>query len=185
MAKSINEEIKREYILLADQANKRMARLEAKGLTESPAYGSAQIDLKKATGKYDQGSLRFPKGVQSMNMKQIKSYMKQAKHYLGMQTSSITGIKAVVKKREVALGPLVEGATEREKMGIYKILNSDDFKKLSELYDSHQIIAMLQEAKDRGASNRQVSNILRKALQTENDSSLKEFVEEYLDRRGL
>jgi len=76
---------RREASRMASKANKRVARLEANNLTDSPAY-KALVEA---------GETRF--GVRGKTYREVQSEVKRLERFLNSETSTIRGVNTTLK----------------------------------------------------------------------------------------
>ena len=89
-AKKISED-RREASRLASLANKRVARLEANDLTDSPAY---QMYIKTG-GKF---------GVKGKNHNELQQEVSRLKRFIDMNTSTVRGVTTTLKEMAANTG---------------------------------------------------------------------------------
>ena len=90
--KKAQAEFRKEVSRLASLANKRIQRLEAAKLTDSPAYQKW----------VENGSVKF--GVKGKTYNQVQSEMARLNRFINAQTSTVRGINSILKEMAANTG---------------------------------------------------------------------------------
>lgn len=97
-------QFRRNASRMADKANKRIARLEANNLTDSPAY---QALVKNGISKF---------GVKGKTYREVQAEVGKLERFLGSKTSTIRGVNTTLKEMAANTGIKYSNITElREK----------------------------------------------------------------------
>lgn len=164
-------QLKRE----AKKANQRLVRLEHTD-NITPAYKIAKNNIQNVLGK-ESGKPRFSYR-KSMDYNEMQHEMKYINQFNKSASSTATGMKAVVKKRDATLTKKF-GATKLNPL--YKILSSESYKKLSELVPSSMVVQSISDALNRGAKPRSITSSLKKLIGQESDEYLVDSMNDMLD----
>lgn len=163
---SAKEDLYSELKKAVKVANQRMVRLEKKDEL-TPAYKIAVNNITNILGK-DTGKPRF-KSRKSMDYNEMEKELKFVKQFNNSVSSTITGMKQVVKKRSATLYKKY-GATQLEPL--YRILSSESYKKLTELLPSAMVVRAINDALNNGMHEDTIQDKLGSLISQESDEFL-------------
>lgn len=170
-------DIRAELRSAAKRANQRMVRLERSGI-KSFALKIAQNDIQNVIGR--KGKKRFIENTKKMSYADVEKELKYVQKFLNSASSTVTGIKKYVGKRSRTL--VKKYGVNPEKLNdLYKIFNSEDYKKMIENIPSKIVLSAITEKVNSGEK---VENIIQKfsgLLANENDMTNSDLLNNFLD----
>lgn len=131
------------YNKILNKTNKRLAKLEEKNLTLSPAYRELKSNIERITGKAQEGKVRLPKNISKQSQMKLEDLTASSKRYLKQKTSSYYTIKRTSAKQRK-----LTGMTIKEVLASQELIGQDVVKKLMDIYGSKEVKRMIDENKD-------------------------------------
>lgn len=172
---SARDDLYTELVKSVKKANQRLVRLEQADQL-SHAYKIAVNDIQNMLGK-ESGKPRFSYR-KSMTFNEIQKELKYVNRFNSSTSSTISGMKATVKKRSKTLSKKY-GATQLN--SLFKILSSESFKKLSELVPSAMVVQSVSDALNRQIDPDDIESALKKLIGQETDDYLIDTMSEMLE----
>lgn len=177
------DELYKELKAATKQANKRMDKLERENAL-TPAYkiaaNSIKNDLKRSLTKEQNSKIAVPrfKASEKMSFNQMQKELKHVNRFNNSASSTITGMKEVVKRRNETL---YNKYGAKHLNSLYKILASDEYKKAAELLPSAMVVQAVSETINRGVDPTDIKSVLEKLIKSENDDYLLDDMNDMLD----
>lgn len=169
MPDSAYHELKRALKAETKRANQRMVRLE-KAALHTPAYDIATNTIRNVLGK-ETGKTRF-NVTKNMSYNDMQVMLKHASKFNKSASSTVSGMKAVVKQRERTLYERYGVRGDDNLNILYQVLTGDEFKKLSALIPSSMVVESITDAISNGMNAHDVNTVINNLLDGENDEFL-------------
>ena len=135
---------KAEQIKIIKRANRRLKELRAQGFAGTEAYKKAAYFVSMAEGK-DRKSLSTKGTVKDLKERYsvAKSILADSELSVSYQKEQKYQMEQMSPKIEKALGTTLSSGN---RTSLFNMLNSDDFKKASELFGSDQVLIAIKES---------------------------------------
>ena len=135
---------KSEQIKIIKRANRRLKELRAQGFSGTEAYKKAAYFVSMAEGK-EKKSLSTKGTVKELKERYsvAKSILADPELTVKYQKEQKYQMEQMSPKIEKALGTTL---TSGNRTSLFNMLNSDDFKKVSELFGSDQVLTSIKES---------------------------------------
>lgn len=142
---------------LAKRANTRMKALESKGINYY-AYENAKRFLRgQDRNRYYEGKKLTPAQLD----RQLKSLQK----FLQAKTSTLRGLREVDNAKIEAFR--AKGFDVKNPNDLFNFLSSNQFKRMSKLMDSNQIVEDFLEASDEGVPSDEIMNAYKTYIESQ------------------
>lgn len=138
---SYDNKIRESYVQAAKTANRRLARLEEKEFTSSPAYGRATWFTAE-----ERSSLRFSESKR-MNWNDMMRAYEEVNAFLYDETSTVRG----ERRREAGLDKIMPDADAKEKDAMIRFLESTAFAEMKKTIGT-DIVKKAADAIEAGAN---------------------------------
>lgn len=159
------------------RANQRIVRLESRG-ENTPALKIAKNDITNILqNKNTKGRFLARK---SMTYAEMEKQLKYTNKFLNSVSSTVTGMKNTLSKRAKTLQKRF-GVSSGKISDIYRIFESEAFKKASELLPSSMVVQAVSESLDSDIPSSDIIKVLEDLQKTENDVYLYDRLTELLD----
>lgn len=159
----------------AKRANQRLVRLEHNNEL-TPAYKITVNDIQNVLGK-SAGKPRF-KYNKSMSFNEMEQQLKYVNKFNNSVSSTVTGMRTVIKKRNATI---YKKYGTKNTTDLYRVLNSDEYKKAKELLPSSMIVQAVSDALNRGVHPDNAIDALKQLLEGENDEYLVDTMNDLLE----
>ena len=135
---------KAEQIKIIKRANRRLKELRAQGFADTEAYKKAAFFVSMAEGK-ERKSLSTKGTVKDLKERYsvAKSILADSELSVSYQKEQKYHMELMSPKIEKALGTTLSSGN---RTSLFNMLNSDDFKKVSELFGSDQVLTAIKES---------------------------------------
>src|SRR5574344_71548 len=174
---------KAEQIKILKRANRRLKELRAQGFAGTEAYKKAAYFVSMAEGKErkslsTKGTVKDLKEIYSV----AKSILADPELSVSYQKEQKYQMKQMSPKIEKALGTKLSSGN---RTSLFNMLNSDDFKKASELFGSDQVLTAIKESiNDHDTSIPSIRKRLKKFLKSpKTDHAYIEDMEDILNNK--
>lgn len=176
-----NEKLYNELVRKVGQANKRLREIRR----EFGSLGWAGSKLKEKTEFNLVNTWRSTKGIKvskSMSEQQMQATLKAINSFLSSQTSSVKGIKRVMKKQQQTLrtkfSSLTKEITKEESETLYSMYDDNDFKTITSRIgaSAEDIFSLMVEAKEDDWSEDKFIQEIEYLMNYSADKDLKEKI---------
>ena len=169
------EELSLELKKSVAKANRKLNTLDKQGI-ESFAKGATRNKIKNFYKDESKNKFSYNK---NMNYNEMEKLLKITENFNTSKGSTKKGIESYIKAREENFN--AKGVTNEQLSNMYNILNSDNYKKLVEIYkDSNQVVDAIISAnlQSYDKDNFNIESRLKKAIEKHKGISSDEL---YLD----
>lgn len=172
------EQQRRDLIRLTGRVNKRITKINQNFKKGSWAIGKLEdrLDVKTNNKKiFVGGKVRIPKNLSETQMKAISKHLES---FLGMKTSSVSGIKDVIKQQkkniQIAFSDEETQISSEEAETLYGLFDDKDSQDLSEYIASSEQQGLVAHATKKNMTRQEFLNmVMMHGIDSSNDADVR------------